>query len=429
MKLKRYMRWILPAFLLCAAAITSHAQISISVTVAPPVLPVYEQPPCPEEGLMWVPGYWAWEQDSGYYWVPGEWVPAPYVGAMWTPPWWAWDNGRYLFHQGYWGNDVGYYGGINYGYGYMGVGFAGGEWRSGRFAYNTAVVRVNRTVIHNTYVNETIVHNNTIVDERRVAYNGGPSGIRHEPTPVERRAMSVSHTPPTQVQQQRIEAARADRNSFAKVNGGRPTTPVVARPQEGTRNGEAARPGTTAPVRSEPHPDARQAPVTRTEPNRPETRPAPTEHPGTATRPEPAPRTESRPVPTHTEPRPAPVPHTESRPAPESRPESQTTPQQPRETHSAPEPRQESRPEVQPRTEPHPVPQSTRETHPAPETRQATPPRTEAHPAPAPHTEAHPAPQHESHPAPQHESRPAPPQHESHPAPAPKPEKSKPEPH
>src|SRR6516162_9571612 len=129
MKLIRYMRWILPAFLLCACVITSRAQVSISVTVAPPELPVYEQPVCPEDGLMWVPGYWAWEQDSGYYWVPGEWVPAPYVGAMWTPPWWAWENGRYLFHQGYWGDDVGYYGGINYGYGYMGVGYVGGEWR------------------------------------------------------------------------------------------------------------------------------------------------------------------------------------------------------------------------------------------------------------------------------------------------------------
>ena len=30
---------------------------------------------------------------------------------------------------GYWGPHVGYYGGVNYGFGYMGVGFAGGAWR------------------------------------------------------------------------------------------------------------------------------------------------------------------------------------------------------------------------------------------------------------------------------------------------------------
>ena len=54
------------------------------------------------------------------------------------------------------------------------------------FAYNTAIMHVNTTVIHTTYVNETIVHNNTIVNNRHVAYNGGPGGIRHDPTPQER---------------------------------------------------------------------------------------------------------------------------------------------------------------------------------------------------------------------------------------------------
>jgi hypothetical protein len=44
---------------------------------------------------------------------------------------------------GYWGPHVGFYGGINYGFGYGGVGFFGGEWRGGAFAYNTAVMNVN----------------------------------------------------------------------------------------------------------------------------------------------------------------------------------------------------------------------------------------------------------------------------------------------
>ena len=127
--------------------------------------------------------------DDGYYWVPGAWVPAPYEGALWTPPYWGWNEGIYVFHPGYWGHHVGYYGGINYGFGYFGIGFVGGEWRGHDFAYNTAVMHVNRTVIRNTYVNETVIRNRTIVHNNHIAYVGGPGGIRHNPTPEERMAM------------------------------------------------------------------------------------------------------------------------------------------------------------------------------------------------------------------------------------------------
>ncbi len=130
---------------------------------------------------MWTPGYWAYG-DEGYYWVPGSWVPAPYEGALWTPPYWGWSSGVYVFHRGYWGPHVGYYGGVNYGFGYMGVGFVGGMWRGHDFVYNTAVVHVNNVYIHNTYVDRTVVERNTIVNEHRVAYSGGPGGIRHDPS-------------------------------------------------------------------------------------------------------------------------------------------------------------------------------------------------------------------------------------------------------
>ncbi|MGC2080986.1 MAG: hypothetical protein WA728_34240, partial [Xanthobacteraceae bacterium] len=42
----------------------------ISVDVPPPPLPIYEQPIIPGPGYLWVPGYWAWSDDFGYYWVP-----------------------------------------------------------------------------------------------------------------------------------------------------------------------------------------------------------------------------------------------------------------------------------------------------------------------------------------------------------------------
>ncbi len=201
----------------------------ISVGFAPPVLPVYEQPPCPEPGWMWTPGYWAYG-DDGYYWVPGTWVPAPYEGALWTPGYWGWGGGLYAWHPGYWGRHVGYYGGVNYGFGYMGVGFAGGLWVGGAFRYNTAVVHVNETVIHNTYRDETIVHNTTIVNDRHVAYSGGPGGINHAPTAQENTYSREQHRAASSFQTQHETAARANVNNFASHNGGHPSNLAVARP-------------------------------------------------------------------------------------------------------------------------------------------------------------------------------------------------------
>ena len=159
----------------------SNAQIAVgvSIRVGPPALPVYPQPICPGAGYIWTPGYWAYGPD-GYYWVPGTWVVAPAVGLLWTPGYWGWGGGFYAWHAGYWGPHVGFYGGINDGFGYGGVGFVGGEWRGGAFAYNTAVTNVNTTVIHNTYVNNTVI-NKTVVNNN-VSYNGGPGGTSARPT-------------------------------------------------------------------------------------------------------------------------------------------------------------------------------------------------------------------------------------------------------
>jgi len=40
------------------------------------------------------------------------------------------------------GPTVGFYGGINYGFGYFGNGFYGGRWEGGHFFYNTSVWHV-----------------------------------------------------------------------------------------------------------------------------------------------------------------------------------------------------------------------------------------------------------------------------------------------
>ena len=58
-----------------------------------------QQPPCPEDGYLWTPGYWAFTA-GGYYWVPGTWVAPPRVGVLWTPGYWGFVGGVYLFHAG-----------------------------------------------------------------------------------------------------------------------------------------------------------------------------------------------------------------------------------------------------------------------------------------------------------------------------------------
>jgi hypothetical protein len=229
MHLLRKSRWMLLALLLSVIPTSSFAGVLISVGIAPPMLPVYEQPPCPQPGWMWTPGYWAYG-DDGYCWVPGAWVPAPYVGALWTPPYWGWSGGMYMFHPGYWGPHVGYYGGINYGFGYMGVGFVGGMWHGRDFEYNTAVMRVNNVYVHNTYVDRTIVERNTIVNDRHVSFNGGHDGIHYNPRPQDRMAMSERHMGATPAQMQHMQAARADRSFYARNNGGHPQNVASQRP-------------------------------------------------------------------------------------------------------------------------------------------------------------------------------------------------------
>src|SRR5665213_3302073 len=102
---------VLLSFLFIIPAV-SFAQIGVSIRIGPPALPVYAQPPCPGDGYLWTPGYWAYGPD-GYYWVPGVWVTPPRVGVLWTPGYWGFVGGNYLWHAGYWGPHVGFYGGVN----------------------------------------------------------------------------------------------------------------------------------------------------------------------------------------------------------------------------------------------------------------------------------------------------------------------------
>ena len=237
MRIVRLLGLILFSAVIIGMPAASNAQIAVgvSVRIGPPVLPVYAQPICPGPGYIWTPGYWAYG-DEGYYWVPGTWVMAPEPGLLWTPGYWGFGEGVYVWHRGYWGPHVGFYGGINYGYGYTGVGFWGGEWRGREFVYNRAVTNVNVTVIHN-YYNKTVVVNNV----NRVSFNGGPHGIQMRESERERIAEHEHHFEPRREQIEHEHAAHADRSQWASVNHGRPAVAASGRPGDFHRDVVAAR--------------------------------------------------------------------------------------------------------------------------------------------------------------------------------------------
>jgi hypothetical protein len=337
---------------------------------------------------MWTPGYWAYGED-GYYWVPGSWVPAPYEGALWTPGYWGWSGGLFVFHDGYWGRHVGYYGGVNYGFGYGGIGFAGGEWRGHEFAYNTAVMSVDERRIHTVYVDRTIVERGYVARDSHVAFSGGPGGIRHDPAPEERAAEREQHVARTSFQQQHESAARSDRTSYFKSNGGRPQNLAVARPlgseshggsvgrpgsqggmQQGGRNAGAGqmgqRPNSVPQTHSQPTQQSRPATQQRPMQQSPtqQARPAQQGRPETQQRPaqQTRPAQQSR-------------PEAQQRPAQQSRPEAQQRPAQQNRPEAQQRPAQQSRPEAQQR----PAQQS----RPAPQQR----PAQQSRPEPAPKNE------------------------------------------
>jgi hypothetical protein len=199
----------------------------VSTNQPPPPLPNEEQPPGTQDGALWTPGYWSWGGER-YYWVPGAWARAPRVGLLWTPGYWGFAGGAYMFHPGYWGTQVGYYGGINYGFGYTGSGFLGGRWIGESFAYNRAVSNVNISLIHNTY-NENVPKP---VGANKVSYNGGPGGTISAPTAEEKIVMTQSHIPSSTPQRQTLYAAAGPASPVPGVHKPAPAPPRAAEPRD-----------------------------------------------------------------------------------------------------------------------------------------------------------------------------------------------------
>jgi hypothetical protein len=221
---------VLLALLLPAWSMAQFS-LNVSVNVAPPELPVYDQPAIPGDGYVWTPGFWAWsDDDQDYYWVPGTWIAAPQPGFLWTPGYWGFNNGVYLWNGGYWGPVVGFYGGVNYGYGYGGNGYEGGYWRDNHLYYNRSVTNINNVHITNVY-NKTVINNVTV---NHVSFNGG-GGIQARPSEAQVAAAHEHHIDATPEQRQQVNLARSNPTLRASQNNGRP--PIAATPRPGSFSG------------------------------------------------------------------------------------------------------------------------------------------------------------------------------------------------
>jgi len=192
----------------------AYGGVVFSVTVGPPPIAVFDQPPCPGDGYIWTPGYYQYG-DYGWYWVPGAWVLPPTAGVLWTPGYWGFEGGRYLWHAGYWGPKVGFYGGINYGNGYFGSGFTGGRWVGNVFHHNTVVSNVDVNRVKNVYVDKTVVRNVNVPSH---AFNG-QGGITTRPTHEEEEyGRATTHQGPTPAQ---VAHAQEAHNNHLAAHGAR----------------------------------------------------------------------------------------------------------------------------------------------------------------------------------------------------------------
>lgn len=213
MKTKLFSMW-LSMILVLTLSVRANAQLNVSVNFAPPAIPTYTQVVCPGDGYIWVPGYWAYDANYGYYWVPGYWTYPPSVGMLWTPGYWGFTNNVYMWNSGYWGRTIGFYGGVNYGYGYFGHGYYGGRWNGNTFVYNTAVNNINTTVIHNTYIDRA--YNDSGV---RTSFNG-KGGIKAMPNAQEKMVMNDRHVNATDAQRMHNESAKNNTDMRFKTNQG-----------------------------------------------------------------------------------------------------------------------------------------------------------------------------------------------------------------
>ena len=157
---------------------------------------------------------------------------------------------RLWLNAGYWGPHIGFYGGVNYGFGYGGVGYEGGRWNNGVFAYNRTVNNFGSISITNVY-NQTVISNTSVT---RVSFNGGTGGTAAQPTPQEQAAARETHVAATPTQTQHEQTASTNKTLLASVNHGSPAVAATSKPGEFSGKGivpaKAVQPSATVPKTS-----------------------------------------------------------------------------------------------------------------------------------------------------------------------------------
>ena len=83
---------------------TAPVPADYAADTAPPAPVTEEQPASPEQGDVWVPGYWWWSVPfHRYVWVSGAWRNPP-PDQVWTPGNWVSNpEGKYVWVPGFWG--------------------------------------------------------------------------------------------------------------------------------------------------------------------------------------------------------------------------------------------------------------------------------------------------------------------------------------
>ena len=176
--------------------------------------------------------------DDGYFWVPGTGCGRPrwvcfgrrVIGA---------GHGIYVWNAGYWGPRIGYYGGIDYGYGYVGSAMPAA---TGTAAYSAKQDReqFRRVTINNTY-------NKTRRQQQRDAgqLNGGTGGTRRNRRRRARPRPSFIRHRPLRRRSIRPRPARTRRCSPQSTTAARRCSHVQGRPVHGARRrGREGRHGT-----------------------------------------------------------------------------------------------------------------------------------------------------------------------------------------
>ena len=246
-------RALLFALFMMVMSLTSFAQIAVTISFGPPALPVYSSSRFaqargtsgrPATGPMTT----VTATTTGFR-ARGYWLPKSAISGLRLTGVGAVTDSFSI--QGYWGPQVGFYGGIAYGYGYFGHGYEGGRWNNGQFYYNRSVNNINVTNIHNVY-NTTVVNNTTV---NRVSYNGGQGGITARPTAAEEAAARERHVPPVAAQTQHAQVAASNPQLRATANHGKPPIAATAKPAAFSGSGVVPAKAAGAPY----HPPANRA--------------------------------------------------------------------------------------------------------------------------------------------------------------------------